>query len=124
MPSPTQRALAECKRRGWTAGIVEKWNQFARIRQDLYGFIDLVVCGQDIGIVGVQACAGSSHAAREAKIEAEPRAVKWLQSGGRAEVWSFRKGGARGKRKTWTLRRTRAFLVEGRIGWTSIEGEA
>ena len=116
--SPTQRALAECKRRGWTAQVVEKWNPHARVRQDLFGVIDLVAivppaiapaigvpCSVSSGcIVGIQACAGSSHAARMTKVRAEPRAAEWVNAGARLLVWSFAKRGARGKRKTWTLR--------------------
>lgn len=109
--SPTKRARAEMLARGWTSQIVEKWNPFAKVRQDLFGFIDIVAVHQSCGILGVQACVGSSHAAREAKIEAEPRALAWIAAGGRIEVWSFSKTNGRkaGKRKLWTMRRTRAF---------------
>lgn len=101
--SPTQRALAECRRRGWIAQVVEHWNPFARIRQDLFGVIDIVAL-TDVGILGIQACAGASHAARMAKVRAEPRTKAWLGAGGGLEVWSWAKRGARGKAKTWTLR--------------------
>ena len=37
MSSPTQRSLQHCRKNGWIAGVVEKWNQYARIRQDLFG---------------------------------------------------------------------------------------
>ena len=104
--SPTQRARAFCKEQGWTSQIVEKWNQYAKVRQDLFGVIDLVVLdGQGGGPLGVQVCAGSSHAARRKKAEAEPRLAEWLASPARFEVWSFSKTGARGVRKLWTLRR-------------------
>ncbi len=56
------------------------------------------------GILGIQACAGSSHAARRDKILAEPRMLQWLQAGGRLELWSWSKRGPRGARKSWTLR--------------------
>ncbi len=101
--SPTQRTLAECRKRGWTAGVVERWNPHARIRQDLFGCIDLIALTPD-GILAIQACAGSSHATRMAKVRAEPRTKLWRDAGGRFEVWSWAKRGQRGKRKTWTLR--------------------
>lgn len=101
--SPTQRALAECKRRGWTAQVVERWNQYAKVRQDLFGVIDIVALTPD-GILGIQACAGASHAARRTKIEEEPRAQKWKDAGGKLAVWSFAQRGAAGARKQWTLR--------------------
>lgn len=109
MTSPTQRTLAECKKRGWIAQVVEKWNPHARIRQDLFGCIDIVACTaptlDEFGsIIGIQACAGSSHAARRAKAIRETRLWRWLEAGGRFQVWSWSKQGARGKRKLWTLR--------------------
>jgi hypothetical protein len=101
--SPTQRTLAECKKRGWIAQVVERWNPHAHVRQDLFGVIDIVAITHD-GLLGIQACAGASHAARMAKCSAEPRAHAWLGAGARLEVWSWAKRGARGKRKVWTLR--------------------
>lgn len=126
--SPTSRTLAECKKRGYVAAITEHWNSYARIRQDLFGFIDLVAlvpCMFDASkpdaitnyinsgaILGIQACAGASHATRETKIAASPNIRPWIEAGGRCEVWSWSKRGARGKRKTWTLRVSRARLTD------------
>lgn len=106
MSSPTQRSLKELKACGWTAQVVERFNPYARVRVDLFGCIDIVALDPLAGeIVGIQACAGSSHAARKAKILAEPRMAMWIGSGGRIELWSWSKKGGRGKRKTWQLRR-------------------
>jgi hypothetical protein len=105
MPSPTQRTLAALRQLGFTAGVVEKFNVHARVRQDLFGCIDIVAMMPGVGIVGVQACAGPSHAARRAKSLREPRLRTWLASGGRFEIASWSKRGERGKRKTWTWRR-------------------
>jgi hypothetical protein len=101
--TPTQRTLAECRKRGWTAAVVEKWNPHARIRQDLFGCIDIVALTPE-GILGIQACAGSSHAARREKARQEPRLSAWLGAGARFSVWSWSKRGERGKRKLWALR--------------------
>jgi len=106
--SPTQRARQDLKAMGAVSQIVERWNPHARIRQDLFGCIDLLVLHG--GILGVQACAGSSHSARTKKALAEPRLKTWLLSGGRFEVWSWAKRGPRGKAKRWTLRRTAVEL--------------
>lgn len=104
--SPTQRALAHCKKQGWTAQVVEKWNPFAHIRQDLFGVIDIIVLdGLGGGPLGVQVTAGSAHAARRTKALAEPRLATWLSSPARFEIWSYSKRGDAGKRKLWTLRR-------------------
>lgn len=103
--SPTQRARAFCKSQGWASQIVERWNPYGKVRQDLFGVIDLVVLdGQGGGPLGVQVCAGSSHAARRTKAMAEPRLVQWLAAPARFAIWSWSKKGAKGKRKQWALR--------------------
>lgn len=54
--SPTQRSLEHWRGEGYLCAVVERWNPHARIRQDLYGFIDvLAIKGDDI--VGIQATA-------------------------------------------------------------------
>lgn len=105
MSSPTARTLKLARELGFEAGVVERYNSFTKQRNDLYGCIDLILCRPGVGIIGVQACAGASHAARKAKMLAEPRLRTWIESGGRAEIWSWAKQGGRGKRKVWTCRR-------------------
>lgn len=102
--SPTQRTLAWCRDNKLTAAVTEKWNPHARIRQDLFGFIDLIYLDGS-KIVAVQTTSGSNAAARVKKIAAEPRAREWLGSPHRMIVvhaWRKIKGG--GKRATWQLR--------------------
>ena len=85
--SPTQRALAFCKAQGWTVQVVERWNQWAGVRQDVFGCIDLLVLdGQGGGPLGVQVTSGSNVAARLTKSRAEPRLQQWLASPARFEV--------------------------------------
>jgi hypothetical protein len=90
--SPTQRTLALCKKHGWTCQVVERWNSFARIRQDLFGFIDLVAMDGKT-IIGIQATSGANVAARLTKIKENPKSLEWLESGGRLFVhgWSLKK---------------------------------
>lgn len=102
--SPTQRALAHYRDQGFTCAIVERWNQYAKVRQDLFGCLDLVAILPSAGILGIQATSGSNVSARVAKILAEPRAGIWLASGGRIHVIGFSKKGPRGKAKRWTPR--------------------
>lgn len=100
--SPTQRTLAECKKRGWTAGIVER--RLTRfVTQDFLGCIDIIAVTPD-GLVGIQATSGANHAARVTKARQEPRLSAWLSPGRTFEVWSWSKRGARGERKRWQLR--------------------
>ena len=65
--TPTQRTLAEMRQRGYACEVVERWNPFARIRQDLFGFID-VLCLGDNEVIGVQATSAGNVAARVRKI--------------------------------------------------------
>ena len=104
MNSPTSRSLKELRRLGYTCAVVEHWNQYAGIRQDLFGFIDILAIADDV-ILGVQATSASNHSARVKKSKAHPNYTKWLDAGGKFEVWSWRLAGARGKRKMWELRR-------------------
>lgn len=95
-----------CRKQGWIAGVVEKWNPHARIRQDLFGCIDIIVIDDlEQGPLAVQATSGTGHAARRKKSVAEPRLKLWLEAPARFEIWSWSKRGPRGKRKVWTLRR-------------------
>jgi hypothetical protein len=110
--TPTQRARAECKRNGWHSAIVERWNPHAHIRQDLFGFIDMLVLDGLPGVLAVQVTSGDHVAERIAKILSSPYLVPWLASGSRVEVWGYRKVGARGKRKLWALRRVAVAAPE------------
>lgn len=104
MSSPTARSMQFCKKHSWHAQVVEKWNQWARRRIDLFGCIDLIVLAGD-KCIGVQATSGDHHSNRREKALAEPRLRAWLAAGCLFEVWSWSKKGARGKRKLWELRR-------------------
>ena len=65
--TPTQRTLAEMRQRGYACEVVERWNPFAKIRQDLFGFIDVLCLGEN-EIIGVQATSAGNVAARVRKI--------------------------------------------------------
>lgn len=86
--SPTQKAIQVCKDNGWTYQVVERWNAFAKVRQDLFGFIDILVIRPG-RIMGIQATSCSNHSARVKKINEEPKAVEWIRAGGEIHVWSF-----------------------------------
>ena len=100
--SPTQRSLAECKRRGWPAQVVERYVPFARRRIDLFGIVDIVALTPD-GIMGIQSTSASNHASRRTKAYDEPRLRTWLNCGGRFAVWSFGKKRVNGRMR-WVLR--------------------
>ena len=101
--SPTARTLKVLRDSGWTAQVVERFCPFSKRRKDLFGCIDIVALIKG-RIVGIQACAGGSHAARRTKSQAEPLLQNWLQAGGLFVVWSWAKQGPAGKAKRWTFR--------------------
>jgi hypothetical protein len=113
--SPTARSLAFLRERGALPAVVERWNPGARVRQDLYGFLDLVAIPLDgTGLLGVQACVTDDQSKRLAKILAEPvaeRARRWLENGNRILVHGWAKRGPRGKRKLWTCSETEIYLA-------------
>ena len=116
--SPTQRALAECKRLGWKPAIVEKWNPHARIRQDMYGFADLVVMDDSAGLLALQVTSNQNVPARVEKLSGVAAVVEWLKRGLRCEVWGYRKLLVKrgGKATRWTLRRVSARLASDGVG--------
>lgn len=112
--SPTARTLAELRSLGYTSAVVERWNPWAKIRQDLYGFIDiLAVKADEPGVLAVQTTSTDHAANRMAKAKASPNLAVWLASKNRFEVWGWSKKGARGERKVWQLHRRAANLTGG-----------
>lgn len=64
--TPTQLTLRQLRERGFRAAVVEKWNPHAKIRQDLFGIID--VLGVRKGeTIGVQATTFDNRLARVRK---------------------------------------------------------
>lgn len=124
--SPTARTLELARRRGWDAAVVERWNPHARVLHDLFGVVDVVVLDGRPGLLGVQATSdatGGNSGRRCEKIEAEPRAKRWLAAGLRLEVWAWRpvNGKAPGAKKKWSVRRIKAELVDGEIAWDDVD---
>ena len=65
--SPTQLSLAMLREDGWFCWITEHYNYYARKKQDLWGFIDIIALkpGQ---VLGVQTTTASNMSARIKKI--------------------------------------------------------
>ena len=98
MSSPTQLSLAHMRSRGYLAAVTEHWNPFAKIRQDLFGILDLV-CVNDKGTVGVQTTSYSNMASRVTKI-AESEATPFLRKAG----WVLEVHGWRKVKNRWQVR--------------------
>lgn len=102
--TPTQRSLKALRADSWLCAIVERFNPHVKIRQDLFGFADiLAIRGDECRLI--QTTSGANVAARIAKIKDLPAAATWLSSPSRTiHVHGWRKVGARGKRKVWECR--------------------
>lgn len=101
--TPTQRTLAECRRRGWPCWVVEQTIPHTFIKRDMFGFIDIVAI-TPTATIGIQATSGTNHAARMTKARQQPHFAAWLAAGRMFAVWSWSLRGERGKRKLWALR--------------------
>lgn len=79
--SPTQRSLKHLREQGYRVAVVEKWNPHARIRQDLFGFIDLIAL-KGPETLAVQSTSRGNVSARvkkitEAEALADVRKANW-----------------------------------------------
>jgi hypothetical protein len=116
--SPTQRTLAEIRKQGHRAGIVEKFNRFVGphgIRQDLFGCIDILALDHSRGVIGIQS---TGQAFREHELamlgEKAKDCVDWLKTpGAHLELWGWRKLKVKrgGKAMKWEIRK-RVFKLE------------
>lgn len=102
--SPTQRSLKELKKRGYDLiQVVEHWNAFAKIRQDLFGIIDiLIVSGGET--IAVQTTSWDNVSARTKKMLESPAYPHIKEAGWTLLVHGWAKKGPRGGKKEWTLR--------------------
>jgi hypothetical protein len=97
--SPTARSLEYLRKSYPLVQVVEKWNPHARIRQDLFGIID-VIAVSETEIVGVQSTSGDHVANRVQKIAESEALPILLKAGIRVIVHGWRKNAA----GRWVLR--------------------
>lgn len=81
---------------GWLAAVVEKWNPHARVRQDLFGIID-VVAVKDSLTLGVQCTSYGNVSSRVRKIEESDALPALRDAGWSLVVHGWRKVGSRWK---------------------------
>lgn len=97
--SPTELSLRLLRAEGFQAAVVERWNPHARIRQDLFGFIDLLALRGPLTLA-VQATTESHVSERIHKIADSPNVAAVREAGWRIEVWGWGKVAGR-----WSLTR-------------------
>lgn len=96
--SPTQRSLAYLREQGYMVAIVERWNPHARIRQDLWGWCDLLAIRKN-EVLAVQVTA-SAVPERIKKIQESETVAQVRDAGIRIEVHGWRKN----SKKKYVLR--------------------
>lgn len=103
MASPTQRTLQSLRSQGHQAAVVERWNPHAKVRHDLFGFVDvLAVC--DGETLAIQATSGSNVSKRVAKILSLDAPILCLEAGWRIEVWGWKRHTKAVDGKWWRVR--------------------
>lgn len=88
--SPTQRSKAFLEGRGYLVAITERWNPFAKVRQDLYGFIDMLAVREG-EVLGVQTTSRSNMSARAKKIAEHENVDAVRKAGIRIEIHGWAK---------------------------------
>ena len=91
--SPTQRTLKRLRDEGYTAAVVEHWNPHARVRNDLWGFVDVLAIREN-ETLGVQCTSASNATARIRKITEHPNVAAVRAAGWRLAVDGWRKNSA------------------------------
>lgn len=97
--SPTQLTLRHLRGQGYTAAVVEHWNPHARVRNDLFGFVDVLAL-RDTETLAVQTTTASHVSERIHKI-AEANTVAAVREAG----WTIRVHGWAKRSGRWVLAR-------------------
>lgn len=96
--SPTQLTMAWMKRQGFIAQIVERWNPFAKVRQDLFQVIDIVAVNEQGDLLGIQVTTRANISSRRAKVR-ESLGAKYWATHNQIQVHGWQKSGPR-----WTVK--------------------
>lgn len=94
--SPTVRSLAHLRKTCDLVQVVEKWNPHARIRQDLFGIVDiLAISGAET--IAVQSTSWANVSSRVKKMAESDALPKLREAGWRILVHGWRKDGKTGR---------------------------
>lgn len=96
--TPTQLSLEKLRADGYLAEVTERWNAWARVRHDLFGFVDILGIKEG-ETLAVQATSYSNISARVNKITEHPNLPAVRKAGWTLQVWGWRKVNNR-----WTVK--------------------
>jgi hypothetical protein len=106
--TPTQLSLKRARTDGGFAQVVEHWNPFAKVRQDLFKWIDIVAVHPKLaGVIGIQTTTASNVSARAQKARHNPALKAWINAGGRLLLHGWEK-----KKNRWVLSVDRELCLE------------
>lgn len=97
--TPTQLSLNLLRKEGYLVAVVEKWNWVVKIRQDLFGFIDIIAIKEG-ETVGVQTTSIAGVSARRKKILEHENFSRILSAGWRIELHGWKK-----RKNRWETKR-------------------
>ena len=101
--TPTELTLRQLRADGWPlVQVVEVWNPHARIRQDLFGLVDVLAVGPQ-GTLAVQTTSRANVSARVRKIADSPTIAAIREAGWTVLVHGWEQPG--GPRTRWVLGR-------------------
>ena len=88
--SPLQRSKKYLEALGFTVAIVERWNPWAKVRQDLFGILDLLAISH-LGTLGVQVTTMGHKQEHIDKMMAHPNTQRLETAGWEIHLHSWRK---------------------------------
>jgi hypothetical protein len=97
--SPTQLTLKWLRENGWTAEVVEHWNPHARVRNDLFGIVDVLAL-KGATTLAVQTTSAKNVSARIHKIADSPFVAAIREAG-----WAIAVHGWEKRKNRWVLAR-------------------
>lgn len=92
--SPTQLSLKKLRAEGYLVAITEKWNVFCKIRQDMWGWCDLLAIKEN-EVLAVQTTSYTNISARVQKITNSDTLGMVRKSNIKVNVHGWRKVGSR-----------------------------
>lgn len=108
------------REQGRLCGIVEKFQQYGGkfgVRQDLFGFIDIIAIDPEQGIVAIQSC-GQDYSGHVKKLQEERNEAvyEWLKHAP-CELWAWRKVKLKrgGKAMRWMPRIADVLILDGNV---------
>ena len=90
MNNGTARTLKWLRDRGYEADRTERWNNFAGVRQDLFGVFDILAIHPRGVILGVQVTTPDHVADRRSKILTSEKARTFVLAGGVIQIHSWK----------------------------------